>query len=100
MSADSGRPRDLYVPADGDPLAELAVFDATGGALYFKSHDATGRASFWSIPAAGGRPRLLVRFDDPAWASNRFDFASDGERFYFTVEDRQSDVWVAEIARR
>jgi Tol biopolymer transport system component len=100
VSADSGRQRDLYVPGVGDPLAELALFAASGRELYFKSHDAHGRASFWSIPVAGGRPRLLVRFDDPAWSSNRFDFASDGRRFYFTVEDRRSDVWVAEVARR
>jgi Tol biopolymer transport system component len=100
VPADSGAPRDLYVPGDGDPLAELAVFAASGRELYFKSHDAQGRASFWSIPVTGGRPRLLVRFDDPARSSNRFDFASDGRRLYFTMEDRQSDVWVAEIARR
>jgi hypothetical protein len=72
----------------------------TGQALYFKSHDARGRASFWSISVAGGRPRLLARLDDPARASSRFEFASDGKRFYFTVEDRQSDIWVAEVAGR
>jgi Tol biopolymer transport system component len=100
VPADSGAPRDVYVPGDGDPSAELAVFAAAGRELYFKSHDANGRASFWSVPVAGGRPRRLVRFDDPAWSSNRFDFASDGRRFYFTVEDRQSDVWLAEVGGR
>jgi serine/threonine-protein kinase len=93
-------PRDLYVPGEGDPVAEMAVFAATGRELYFKSHDARGRASFWSMPLAGGRPAPLVRFDDPAWSSNRFDFAADGERFYFTVEDRQGDLWEAEVAGR
>jgi Tol biopolymer transport system component len=100
VSADSGAPRDLYVPSEGGPSAELAIFSADGRTLYFKSHDARGRASFWSLPAAGGRPRLLARFDDPTRASNRFDFASDGRRFYFTIEDRQSDVWIAEVAGR
>ena len=100
MPADSGAPRDLYVPAADGPPAELAIFSADGREVYFKSHDTRGRASFWSIPAAGGAPRLLARFDDPTHASNRFDFASDGRRFYFTVEDRQSDVWVAEVTRR
>jgi serine/threonine protein kinase/Tol biopolymer transport system component len=99
VPADSGASRDVYVPAEGDPLAELAVFAENGRELYFKSHDSRGRASFWSIALAGGRPRLLVRFDDPLWSSNRFDFASDGRRFYFTVEDRQSDLWVAELTR-
>jgi Tol biopolymer transport system component len=97
VSAAGGPARNRYVPAEGDPLAELAVFSANGRQLYFKSHDAYGRAAFWSIPIAGGLPQPLIRFDDPAWASNRFDFASDGKRFYFTVEDRQSDIWLADV---
>jgi Tol biopolymer transport system component len=100
VPADSGGQRDIYVPIAGDPLAELAIYSQSGQTLYFKSHDARGRASFWSVPATGGRPRLLVRFDDPGRASNRFEFASDGRHFYFTVEDRQSDIWVAEVAVR
>jgi serine/threonine-protein kinase len=100
VAADSGTQRDLYLPRRGDPLAELAIFSASGRELYFKSHDARGRASFWSIPVTGGRPRLLARFDDPARTSNRFEFASDGKRFYFTVEDRQSDIWIAEVEPR
>jgi Tol biopolymer transport system component len=100
VPADSGAERELYVPSAHGPPAELAIFSADGREVYFKSHDPQGRASFWSIPATGGRPRLLTRFDDPARASNRFDFASDGHRFYFTVEDRQSDIWVAEVSKR
>jgi Tol biopolymer transport system component len=100
VSADSGAQRDVYLPGPGDPLAELAIYSRSGQEIYFKSHDARSRASFWSVSATGGRPRLLVRFDDPTRASNRFEFASDGKRFYFTVEDRQSDVWVADVVRR
>ncbi|MEO7217758.1 MAG: hypothetical protein ABI026_06155, partial [Gemmatimonadaceae bacterium] len=97
VPADSGTQRDLYVPSANGPLAELAVFAASGRELYFKSHDARGRASFWSISTAGGRPRLLARLDDSSHVSNRFEFASDGKRFYFTIEDRQSDIWLAEV---
>ncbi|CAN5917554.1 hypothetical protein BH11GEM1_BH11GEM1_20950 [soil metagenome] len=100
VPADSGVQHDVYVPRPGDPLAELAVYSANGRDLYFKSHDEQGRASFWAIPVAGGRPRLLTRFDDPSHASNRFDFASDGRNLYFTMEDRQSDLWVAELRPR
>jgi dipeptidyl aminopeptidase/acylaminoacyl peptidase len=100
VAADSGPQRDVYVPGPNDPLAELAIFSPSGRELYFKSHDARGGASFWSIPVEGGRPRLLLRLDDPTRASNRFDFASDGKRFYFTMEDRQSDIWLAEVLRR
>jgi Tol biopolymer transport system component len=100
VPADSGAQRTIYVPGLGDPPAELAIFAADGRELYFKSHDASGRAALWSIPAEGGRPRLLVRFDDPARASNRFEFATDGKRFFFTIEDRQSDIWVADATAR
>jgi serine/threonine protein kinase len=101
VSADSGALQDVYTPGPNDPYAELASFADDGRAVYFKSHDRTDlRASFWSVPVDGGRPRLLVRFDDPERASNRFDFATDGKRFYFTIEDRQSDLRIAELTKR
>ena len=100
VSLASGKERDVYVPSKEDPLPELALYAANGRDVYFKSHDARGRASFWSVPADGGRPQLLLRFDDPSRASNRFEFATDGKRFYFAMEDRQSDVWLAEVASR
>jgi Tol biopolymer transport system component len=101
VPADSGDPRDVYVPGPNDPNAELATFADNGREIYFKSHDRTDlRASLWSVSVDGGRPRLLVRFDDPERASNRFDFATDGKRFYFTIEDRQSDLRIAELTTR
>ena len=101
VPADSGAPRDVYSPGPNDPYAELATFADNGRDVYFKSHDRNDlRASLWSVPAQGGRPRLLVRFDDPERASNRFDFATDGKRFYFTIEDRQSDIRIAELTKR
>jgi Tol biopolymer transport system component len=101
VPADSGAPRDVYVPGPDDPIAELGMFADNGREIYFKSHDRnTLGARFWSVPVTGGRPRLLERFDDPARASNRFDFASDGRRFYFTIEDRQSDIRIAELTDR
>ena len=97
LPAAGGPSRLLYTPGDSLPLAERARWSPDGRTLYFKAHDAAGRTSFWSISALGGRPRLLVRFDDPSWQSNRKDFATDGKRFFFPVEDRQSDVFVAEL---
>jgi len=102
MSPDSGSHRTAYRTAENtaDPRAEEVHWSADGSALYFKSHDAQGRASIWSVPVSGGNPRLLVRFDDPSRTSNRTDFATDGTWFYFTLEDRQSDIWVADVRRR
>lgn len=48
----------------------------------------------------GGAPRLLVRFSDPARPSYRGVWAYGGGRAYFTIEDRQSDIFVLDVTRR
>ena len=99
IPAAGGVPRQVYqLP---DTLNGLETADAgwsrDGRSIYFKAADREGRASFWALPATGGRPRRLVRFDDPARPSYRSDWATDGQRFYFTINDRQSDIYVAEL---
>ena len=100
VSVDSGRAALVYAPSPSSPVPERPLVSADGREIYFKSHDAEGRAALWSVPAAGGTPRLLVRFTDPNRPSNRGDFSHDGTRFFFAVDDRQSDIWVAEITRK
>jgi Tol biopolymer transport system component len=99
LAPGGGDPRVAYEPEFGsdDPAPAWPLWSPDGATIYFKSHDATGLASFWSVPASGGRPRLLVRFDDPMRQSTRSDYATDGTRFYFAVEDRQSDIWVMDL---
>jgi hypothetical protein len=96
---DSGAAHVIYNPAGADPRATETGWIGSG-AVAFKSRDAQGRAELWSIPVTGGRPRLLVRFTDPQRPSNRNDFHTDGKRFYFSIEDRQSDIWVAEVIKK
>ena len=50
-----------------------------------------------SISGSTGEERMLVRFDDPRRVSLRADFSGDDDRFYFTLDDRWSDVWLAEM---
>ena len=71
----------------------LAQWGPDGHSVYYKVLDAEGRASIWTIPAGGGTPRLLVRFDDLLRPSPRAEFATDGKRLYFTVAERESDIW-------
>ena len=99
-AADSGSDRILYAPSSGEPGAEQVVFSHDGTTLYFKSHDAAGRASFWSLAVSGGRPRLLARLSDLTHPSYRPDFATDGKRLYFASQERQSDIWIADVTRR
>jgi hypothetical protein len=48
----------------------------------------------------GTPARELVRFDDPSRRSLRREFATDGQRFYFTVaRDDDTDLWLMELTR-
>ena len=100
IPADSGLPRTIYAPRKGsdDPIPEMALPSAEGRTVYFKSHDHEERASIWSVPLVGGRPRLLVRFGDPSRPSIRRDFGVGAGRFFFTLEERESDIWVVEVS--
>ena len=101
MRVDSGAPT-LVLDATqaGAPLVQQVYWGPDGKTIYFKSHDDAGNASIWSVPASGGAPRLLVRFDDPQRPSYRQQWALGRDRFYFPVEDRQSDVWVLDAVKR
>jgi Tol biopolymer transport system component len=101
MPVDTGEPQVVYAPADpADPVAGNVQFGPGDRRLYFKSHDSHGRASFWSVPVSGGKPTALVRFTDPTRPSGRTDFAVGEGRFYFTVEDRRSNIWVSDAVER
>jgi Tol biopolymer transport system component/DNA-binding SARP family transcriptional activator len=93
------RPRVLVAAGDSARYAvpELVQWAPAGEAIFYKAFDAEGRSSIWSIAAKGGAPKLLVRFDDPARPSSRPEFAIDGKRLYFTLGQRQSDVWTVDL---
>jgi hypothetical protein len=97
VGGDSAR---ILVPRSdrpGDPLAAYVRWSPDGRTLYYLAVDHADRASIWSVGRSGGAPRLLVRFDDPTREWHRFGFAAHRGRFYFTLGDRQSDVWGAEV---
>jgi Tol biopolymer transport system component len=96
IAVDGGEPR-ILTDRSTDPDAPVPwalTWSPDGSLIYFKAFDAARRSSFWSIPATGGRPRLLTEFDDPAFQSRRNEFDTDGNRFYFTVGNHESDIWL------
>jgi Tol biopolymer transport system component/DNA-binding SARP family transcriptional activator len=95
IAPDSGAPRLLVDSRDPAvrPVPLLAQWSPEGRTVYYKALDGEGHASLWSVPVTGGDPRLLVRFDDAARPSPRAEFAVDGRRFYFTLSERESDIW-------
>ena len=51
------------------------------------------------VAVAGGPPRLLVRFDDPARPWHRYGFRVRSGKLYITLGDLQSDIWAADVER-
>jgi Tol biopolymer transport system component/DNA-binding SARP family transcriptional activator len=100
LTAPDGSGARRLVPADSLAAPELALWSPDGRTIYYKAFDPTGRSSFWGVPAAGGAPRLLIRFDDSARPSNRAEFATDGSRLFFTIGARQSDIWAMALRSR
>ncbi|HMA42118.1 MAG TPA: protein kinase [Gemmatimonadales bacterium] len=80
-----------------DREAPWAYWSRDGRTIYCKSRDRAGRSLIWGVAATGEHLHTLVRFDDPARPSYYTSWTSDGRRFYFTINDRQSDIWIAEL---
>jgi serine/threonine-protein kinase len=99
ISVDGGEPRILMErSSDPDtPVPWALAWSPDGGFIYYKALDEMRRSSFWSIPVAGGTPRLLTEFDDPTFQSRRNEFDTDGRRFFFTVGNHESDIWMMDL---
>ena len=82
------------------PIPTFADWAPDGQTIYYKTLDAQGVSSFWSVPVTGGTPQLLVTFDDPSKPSIRYEFATDGRRFFFTFTNHESDIWAMELVTR
>jgi Tol biopolymer transport system component len=109
----SGVPDLEVVPASGgkarvvlavhDPATDVVPstddygWSADGQVAYFLGRDPrNGSMDVWRVPAAGGTPRVVVRFDDPARTWHRDGFRVHRGRLYFTAGDEQSDIWMTE----
>jgi hypothetical protein len=86
-----------------DPATDIAplayAWSPDGRAVYLVGWDPRTQsiAGIWRVPAAGGVPRLVVRFDDPTRPPHRSGFQVHRGRFYFTLGDQQSDIWMTEV---
>jgi serine/threonine-protein kinase len=98
IAPDGTGDRLLVAPrSTGDPEPTYPVWSRDSRVVYYKAYDRERESTIWAVPAAGGSPRLLVRFDVPSRRSLRREFATDGKRFYFTVANDESDLWSMEL---
>jgi Tol biopolymer transport system component len=103
--AGGGTPR--VVLSVRDPATDVGPLGFDGGlwssdgrTIYFLGRDPRDQQiAIWRLPAGGGTPRPLVRFDDPVRrAQQSTGVRAHGNRFYISLGDQQSDLWMAEIA--
>jgi hypothetical protein len=59
--------------------------------------DAGSATGIWSVSLTGGPPGLLVRFEDPTLDLGRGFFGISGNRLYFPLTKRESDIWTAAV---
>ena len=77
-----------------------APWSEDGKSAFYLAGDSTGVRSVNAVPATGGNPRVVVRFDDPSRPWHRYGLGVHGGRMYFTLGDLQSDIWVTQVERR
>ncbi len=100
LPVDGGPPREVFDgTAPGAPRAETSHWSDDGRTIYFKSHDPDGDGVLWSVPAAGGVPRRLLRLGKERLRSDRYGFRIADGRLYCLLFDRQSNVWVMDVGR-
>jgi Tol biopolymer transport system component len=71
-------------------------FSLDGSKIYFLAEHQDGRRGIWSIPSDGGEATVVVAFDDPSLTVLSY-LSLDAERFYLTIGEYESDIWVADL---
>jgi len=109
LSPDGGEPRVLGNRADLSGVARTTGWSADGSTVFASvDHDqfpteavpdAHGRGfSIVAIPRAGGPPRNILA-EEQRQRFGRWEFATDGRRFFVTRAEWESDVWVMELRK-
>ena len=78
---------------------ENPVWSQDGRSIYFIAADSAGSKGLYVMSAAGGRPRLRVRFDDPSRPVWRVFSVSEG-KLYVSIAEFESDIYVMDLEMR
>ena len=98
IPVDSGPARVLVdAGAEGMPNAEQAYAAPDGREIFFMSRDNAGMTSLWRVPVGGGRPSLVIAFDDPDHPVYRPYWRLGRDRIYFLVQQQGSEIWVMDL---
>ena len=85
---------------DQSPLehgSNYSDWSADGKTIFYV--DSVGSA-VRALPAGGGPTWIALPFTDPSRPWHRFGFRTFRGRFYLTLGDRQSDIWIASLEKK
>jgi hypothetical protein len=58
-----------------------------------------GQRGIWSVPfPTGGKPRPVLKFDDPTRAAYGPHWTQSRERLFVVLRESQSDIWVMDAS--
>jgi serine/threonine-protein kinase len=98
MPVDSGAPRSP-VDSGGTPPPDVTFprFTLDGKEIMFEGPDAAGMPGIWAVPwPSGGKPELVLRFDDPVRQPYRPYWTLSADRLFVLLQESESDIWVVE----
>ena len=82
-------------------LVEAQPVPAQDGATMYVPVTTGPNPGLLVLPITGGRPRQVVRFDNPSLSFLDFPgtLTAAGDGVYLTIVERESDIWVMDIHR-
>jgi serine/threonine-protein kinase len=98
VSPGGGPSRVLVPDIQGTPF--YLAWSSDARTVFYEATDAEQHRAIWAAPVAGGRPRPVVRFDDPTKQATRFSLDVRAGWLYLTLGDRQADISVVELLTR
>jgi Tol biopolymer transport system component len=100
VPTDSGPPRALVDTLDSTtPSAAFPAFSSDGREVLFAGRDARHAPGIWAVPfPAGGKPELVLRYDDPAHPPLGPYWTLGRNRLFVVLQEAQSDIWVLETS--
>jgi hypothetical protein len=93
-----GAPRPVIPPGRPSPAPTSAwAWSPDGKSIYYIATDSAGKKTgIWQVPSSGGPVHLALWFDDPSRLLRQW-LRVHGNRFYFTLGDLQSHIWITEV---
>lgn len=68
--------------------------------LFFSMRERSGSSAIWQLPVNGDPERRLIRLTNPNHQFYRTNLDADSKNFYFSLGERQSDIWTMELKKK